>query len=36
LLSEYYDPMYVHQKASKAGRIMISGDAATIRRRILS
>ena len=36
LLREYYDPMYVHQKASKAGRIVVSGDAATIRRRILS
>lgn len=27
LLREYYDPMYAHQKASKAGRIVASGDA---------
>lgn len=27
LLSEYYDPMYVHQKANKADRIVASGDA---------
>lgn len=31
LLQEYYDPMYVHQKASKAGRIVASGDAARLR-----
>jgi tRNA 2-selenouridine synthase len=27
LLREYYDPMYTHQKASKAGRIIAAGDA---------
>ena len=27
LLSEYYDPMYVHQKAQKASRIIYSGPA---------
>lgn len=27
LLREYYDPMYAHQKASKAERIVASGDA---------
>lgn len=27
LLREYYDPMYAHQKASKAGRIIAAGDA---------
>ena len=31
LLREYYDPMYVHQKATKAGRIVASGDAARLR-----
>lgn len=35
LLCEYYDPMYVHQKASRAGRILISGDAAALRQFLL-
>lgn len=36
LLKEYYDPMYVHQKASKAARIVTCGDAATLRRYLMS
>jgi len=36
LLKEYYDPMYVHQRASKAARIVACGDAASLRRRLLS
>lgn len=35
LLSEYYDPMYVHQKASKASRIQMSGDAAALQQFLL-
>ena len=35
LLCEYYDPMYVHQKASKAGRILTSGDAAALHQFLL-
>ena len=35
LLSEYYDPMYVHQKASKAMRIKAVGDAAALQQFLL-
>ena len=35
LLREYYDPMYVHQKASKAARIMANGDAAALQQFLL-
>lgn len=35
LLQEYYDPMYVHQKASKADRIVARGDAATLQKILL-
>ena len=35
LLREYYDPMYVHQKASKASRIVASGDAAALQQILL-
>lgn len=35
LLCEYYDPMYVHQKASKASRIAASGDAAALQHFLL-
>jgi tRNA 2-selenouridine synthase len=35
LLREYYDPMYAHQKFSKAGRIVASGDAAALRQFLL-
>ncbi len=35
LLREYYDPMYAHQKASKAGRIVASGDAAVLQQFLL-
>ena len=35
LLCEYYDPMYAHQKASKAGRILTSGDAAALHQFLL-
>lgn len=35
LLCEYYDPMYVHQKASKAGRILMTGDAAALHQFLL-
>ena len=36
LLQEYYDPMYVHQKASKAGRIVACGDAPSLRHLLVS
>lgn len=36
LLREYYDPMYVHQKASKADRIVATGDAATLKKYLMS
>lgn len=35
LLCEYYDPMYVHQKASKSGRILTTGDAAALHQFLL-
>lgn len=30
LLSEYYDPMYEHQRTSKLARVIFSGDRATV------
>jgi tRNA 2-selenouridine synthase len=30
LLSEYYDPMYEHQRASKLSRVIFSGDRAAV------
>jgi tRNA 2-selenouridine synthase len=36
LLQEYYDPMYVHQKASKEGRIVAAGDAEALRQYLMS
>ena len=35
LLREYYDPMYQHQKASKASRIVATGDAAALQQFLL-
>ena len=35
LLREYYDPMYVHQKAQKQWRIVASGDADTLARFVI-
>jgi tRNA 2-selenouridine synthase len=36
LLQEYYDPMYVHQKASKAGRIVATGNAEVLQQYLMS
>jgi tRNA 2-selenouridine synthase len=36
LLREYYDPMYTHQKASKAGRIVAMGDSVELRQYLMS
>lgn len=35
LLTEYYDPMYAHQRASKASRIIFSGDRETVTRHLI-
>lgn len=34
LLTEYYDPMYEHQRAGKASRIIFSGDRETVTRHL--
>jgi tRNA 2-selenouridine synthase len=34
LLTEYYDPMYEHQRANKASRIIFSGDRETVIRHL--
>ena len=35
LLTEYYDPMYAHQRAEKASRILVTGDRDTVTRYLL-
>ena len=35
LLSEYYDPMYAHQRDEKASRILVTGDKDTVTRYLL-
>ena len=35
LLTEYYDPMYAHQRAGKASRIIFSGDRETVTRHLI-
>ena len=36
LLTEYYDPMYAHQRAEKAARIIMAGDQQTVTRYLLN
>ena len=35
LLTEYYDPMYAHQRAEQASRILVTGDRDTVTRYLL-